>query len=151
MSTTAAQRKAGSKANWKKAAVHTVTLESGFVCDIRLPDLPRLIEAGAIPQNLMDVAVDVATGRKTERPGPEILKQQREFTDLVVLKSVVSPEIGPEDLTEIPYEDKEMIVEFATRQRIFDAEGHHLAGLEASEDFRRFHRLGEFDPTLAGL
>jgi hypothetical protein len=152
MSTTAApERKAGTKGAWKKAAVHTVTLESGFVVDIRLPDLPKMIEAGAIPQSLIDVAIDVATNRKQERPSPEIVKQQREFTDLVVLKSVVSPEITAEDLSDIPFEDKEMIVEFATRQRIFDAEGHHLAGLEASEDFRRFHRIGEFDPALAGL
>lgn len=153
MSNTAApERRAASKANWKKAAVHTVTLESGTVVDLRLPDLPKLIESGAIPQSLIDVAVATVTGKKIpETPGPEIMRQQREFTDLVVLKSVVAPTITEEDLSEIPFEDKEMIVEFATRQRIFDAEGHHLAGLEASEAFRRFHRIGEFDPTMAGL
>jgi hypothetical protein len=140
-----------SKAQWKKAAIHTVTLESGMVVNIRLPDLPKLIEAGAIPQSLIDVAIDVATNRRSERPNADVVKQQREFTDLVVLKTVVEPSITEEDLPDIPYEDKEMLVEFATRQRIFDAKGHHLSGLEADKDFRRFHRIGEFDPTMAGL
>lgn len=139
-----------SKAAWKKSAVHQVTLESGTVVKIKLPDLPRLIESGAIPQSLMDVAVAAATGRQT-KADPERVKEIREFTDLVVLKTVVEPVLSPEDLIEIPTEDKEMIVEFANRTRVFDAEGHHLAGLEASEDFRRFHRLGEFDPALAGM
>ena len=143
--------KAVSKAQWKKAAIHTVTLESGMVVKIKLPNLPKLIEAGAIPQSLIDVAIDVATNRRTERPGPDVIQQQREFTDLVVLETVVEPAITKEDLDEIPYEDKEMLVEFATRQRIFDAKGHHLAGMQKDADFRRFHRLGEFDPTMAGL
>lgn len=138
------------KGAWKKAAAHEVTLESGTVVKIRLPDLPALIESGAIPQSLMDVAVSIATGKQQE-PTPEMLKLQREFTDLVVLKTVVEPALEPEDVKEIPFEDKEMIVEFATRQRVFDAVGHHLAGLENSEDFRRFHRLREFDPAMAGL
>src|SRR3954466_13377490 len=127
-----------SEAAWKKASAHEVTLESGTVVKIKLPDLPALIESGAIPQSLMDIAVDVSTGRKQERPSPELLKQQREFTDVVVMKTVVEPELEKADLADIPMEDKEMIVEFATRQRVFDAVGHHIAGLEASEDFRRF-------------
>jgi hypothetical protein len=32
-----------------------------------------------------------------------------------------------------------------------DAEGHYLSGLETSEKFRRFRRIGEFDPILADL
>jgi hypothetical protein len=140
-----------SKAGWKKAAVHTVTLESGMVVKIKLPDLPKLIEAGAIPQSLIDVAIDVATNQQRERPSPEVIKQQREFTDMVVIATVVEPAITADDLDDIPYEDKEMLVEFATRQRIFDAKGHHLSGMETDKDFRRFHRLGEFDPTMAGL
>jgi hypothetical protein len=138
------------KAAWKGAKDHEVTLESGTVVKIRLPDLPALIESGAIPQSLMDIAVGVATGKQQE-PNPEAIRLQREFTDLVVLKTVVEPALEPADLADIPYEDKEMIVEFATRQRVFDALGHHFAGLENSEDFRRFHRLREFDPAMAGL
>ena len=144
-------RKAGSAAGWKKAAVHTVTLPSGFVAKIRIPDLPALIEAGSIPQQLMDVAISVATGARPEKPGVELIGQMREFNDVLVTKTVVEPEITPELVKEIPFEDKEMIVEIATRQIDFDAEGNHLAGLEKSEKFRQFRRIGEFDPALAGL
>jgi hypothetical protein len=140
---------------WRKAAFHTILLPSGEYVEIRIPDLPALIEAGHIPQNLLDAALRVAgSSGQNQTPSKDLIVQQREFTDILVTKMVVSPKLTPEDLdpeTGIPYEDKELLVEIGTRQRDLDAEGSHIAGLEKSEKFRRFRRLGEFDPALACL
>lgn len=132
------------KTGWKKAAVHTICLPSNVYVDIRIPDLPALIEAGEIPQNLLDTAIQVATGTEV-KPSKELLIQQRQFTDRLVQLSVVDPKLTDEDLPDIPFEDKEMIVAIATRERDFDALGHQLAGLHKSEDFRKFRGLDRLD------
>lgn len=139
-------------AAWKKSAFHTIRCHSGAYVTIRIPDLPALIEAGDIPQNLLDVALKVAGGQlagEQQAPSLDLISQSKAFTDVVVLKSVTEPKITEADLPDIPYEDKQLIVEIATRQRDVDAEGHYLAGLETSEKFRRFRRIGEFHPSLA--
>lgn len=143
-------RKAVSAAGWKKSAKHVIVLPSGAVVEIRIPDLPRMIEVGTIPQGLMDAAIGVASSGSS-KPTAELMGQQREFTDLLVQKMVISPALTEEDIPELPYEDKEMLVEVATRQRDLDAEGSHIGGLDKSERFRRFRRLGEFDTPMADL
>jgi hypothetical protein len=145
------QPKAVSLAAWKKQAEHHPTLPSGATVGIRIPDLPRLIETGVIPNHLTDAALSVAAGGSDDAPTRELIVQQREFTDLLVLQTVVEPKLSEADLESIPYEDKEMIVQIATRQRDLDALGEHLAGLTTSEKFRRFRRLGEFNTPLEGL
>lgn len=142
--------KPASVSAWKRAGVHYPLLPSGVRVGIRIPDLPALIEAGTIPQHLLDVALEVAGG-KIETPTIDLIKQQREFTDLVVQLTVVDPALKDEDLPGVPFEDKELLVSFATRKRDIDAEGEHIAGLSSSEKFRRFRQLGEFDPAVAGL
>ena len=87
----------------------------------------------------------------SEKPTKELIAQQREFTDLVTITTVVEPKVTEDDAPDIPYEDKEMLVSIATRQIDMDAEGSHIAGLDKSEKFRRFRRLGEFRPTLEDL
>lgn len=136
-----------SKAAWKKNAVHTIVTHSGSVVRVRIPDLAKLIEVGTIPQNLLDVAMGVAMDPQA-KPGRELMATQREFTDLVTMVTVVEPKIEEADVADIPYEDKEMLVEIATRNRNLDAEGSHIAGLDKSEKYRRFHRVGEFSPTV---
>jgi hypothetical protein len=139
---------------WKAAATHVICLPSGAYVEIRIPDLPALIEAGHVPQHLVDAALQQAAPGPAQAPSKELIVKQREFTDLLVLKMVVSPKLTPEDLDPsngIPYEDKELLVEIGTRQRDLDAEGSHIAGLENSVKFRQFRRLREFDPALAGL
>jgi hypothetical protein len=136
-------------AGWKKAAKHYPLLPSGVRVGIKIPDLPALIEAGSIPQHLLDAALGVAAGEE-QRPTRELIIQQREFTDRLVMIAVVEPSLSESDVKDIPYEDKEFIVAVATRQRDLDAEGEHIAGLTKSEKFRRFRGLGEFDPTLEG-
>lgn len=143
--------KAVSAAGWKKAARHTVRLPSGVYVDIRIPDLPALIEAGQIPQNLLDAALtSLAKGEDTV-PTKEMIVQQREFTDKLVQIAVIEPKLSDEDVRDIPYEDKEMLVEIATRQRDVDAEYNHIGGLQKSETFRRFRGLPSGDEDVSGL
>ena len=144
------QQKAVSLSAWKKAASHYPLLPSGVRVGIRIPDLPALIEAGEIPQHLLDVALGIANGAHQEA-SIDLVKNQREFTDRLVQLSVVEPKLTDADLAEIPFEDKDFIVAVATRQRDLDAEGEHLAGLTKSEKFRKFRRLGEFSEDVEGL
>ena len=143
-------QKATSLAAWKKAASHYPLLPSGVRVGIRIPDLPALVESGEIPNHLVEVALGVASG-EDKTPSIDLIKQQRSFTDIVVKLTVVEPKLSDEDLKEIPFEDKDMIVAIATRQRDLDAEGEHLAGLTKSTKFRRFRGLGEFDQDVEGL
>jgi hypothetical protein len=142
-------------AAWKQAGNHTIRLHSGAYVKIRIPDLPAMIEAGSIPNNLLDVALAIAGGAQPKEVNKELIAQSKEFTDVMVEKTVIAPRIGPGedeiDIKDVPVEDKQLIVEIATRQRDVDAEGHYLSGLETSEKFRRFRRIGEFDPILADL
>lgn len=141
-------KKATTAGAWKKAAVHDVVCPTGVTVTIKIPDIPALIEAGAIPQHLLDTAIGVING---DEPTVEMIKQQREYTDLVTMMSVVEPKLTEADLKDIPYEDKDFIVAIATRQRDLDAIGNHIAGLTKSEDFRRFRELGEFRPDVASM
>jgi hypothetical protein len=152
--------KAATLAGWKKAGVHYPLLPSGTRVGIRVPDLANMIETGAVPNHLLSAALGLAKAQVDEEkkvPTPEELTenaaQDREFTDLLVLASVVEPKLSEDDVKPggIPVEDKQFIVAIATRQRDLDAEGEHIAGLTSSEKFRRFRRLGEFDEAVAGL
>ena len=145
-----AAEKAISVAGWKKAARHYPMLPSGVRVGIRIPDLPAMIEAGNIPQHLLDAALGVAKGGENDITVKQIA-EQREFTDTLVKLTVVEPKLTDEDLADIPYEDKEFLVSVATRQRDLDAEGEHIGGLMQSEKFRKFRGLGEFDPTVEGV
>lgn len=138
-------------AGWKKAADHTVRLPSGVYVGLKVPDLPALIEAGEIPQHLLDAALSMAGGNARQTPTRDLIIKQREFTDKLVQIAVTKPKLSDEDVKDVPYEDKEMIVEIATRQRDLDAEGHHIGGLHKSEDFRKFRGLSGFDSTLEGV
>src|SRR5688572_20448247 len=100
---------------WKKAKRHEVTLASGTVVEIELPNLPALIKGGEIPNTLLDVAI--AQQKLDAEITPEQIKEQFVFYRFLVAKTVVSPEITEDDVEELPYEDVEMLVEFATRQR----------------------------------
>lgn len=151
MSTTDTRKPVASAAAWKKAAGHVVTCPSGAEISVKIPDLAGMIVNGVVPQNLLDVAVGVANDAEETKPSVELVKQQQEFTNLLVLHTVVEPKLAESDLPDLPFEDKEFIVSLATRQRDLDALGEHIGGLTKSEKFRRFRRLGEFDSDVAGL
>lgn len=154
----AEESKAVDVAGWKKASIHTPLLPSGVRVGLRIPDLAKMIETGQVPNHLIDAALGMARAQIKDKDGipsteelTKTAKQDREFTDLITLASVVEPELTEDDLTDVPVEDKQFIVAIATRQRDLDAEGEHIAGLTSSEKFRRFRGLGEFDETLEGV
>jgi hypothetical protein len=143
MSTRRTKKQRTSAEAWTSNAVHDIVLPSGSVIQIRIPDLPALIEAGEFPQHLIDAALGVAH-KPDAKPTKELIVQQREFTDELIKQTVLDPEITPELLDPkkgIPYEDKEMIVEIATRQRDLDAEFNHIGGLDKSDKWRKFRGL----------
>lgn len=134
-------------------AEHEVVLPSGAVVLIRIPDLPALIEAGEFPQHLIDAAIGVASKPDT-KPTKEMIAHEREFKDELVKRTVIDPPITEEMLDSkngIPYEDKEMIVEIATRQRDLDAEFNHIGGLDKSEKWRKFRGLGHLYEDVEGV
>lgn len=138
---------------WAKIGEHEVLCPSGAKVFIRIPDLAAIIESGELPQHLLDAALGVAakvSRGKEQAPTKELIAKEREFTDFLVSITVVKPDLTPDQARRVPYEDKEMIVALATRQRDMDAGYNHIAGLDRSEKFRRFRRLGEFDPAVAG-
>lgn len=142
--------KTASITEWKKAAVHAVTLPSGVVVKIKIPDLAALIEAGTLPQNLIDAALNVV-GDGAQKVTLDMVKEEREFTNEIVKVAVVEPTVNDANVNEIPVEDKAMIMQIATRQTDLDAEGKHIGGLHKSEDFRKFRGLDSFDPFMADL
>jgi len=130
-------------AAWKKAAVHEITLASGVVVKIRIPNLPELVSAGEFPNHLVEVAIAVATGES--KVTPEEVKAQAEFYRELVSRTLVEPAVAPDDVKELPFEDIELISSIATRQRDVDALGEHIAGLDDNEQWRKFRGIDYLD------
>lgn len=137
-----------SLASWKGKKRHTVVLPSSAEVEIEIPNLPQMIAGGQVPNALMQAAVNF-----TQKPKitPELIKEQYEFTQYLFCETVKVPAVTMSEVEGIPYEDIEMVLEFATRQRDMDAVGLHMAGLEKVESFRRFRRLPDSDDDLARL
>lgn len=121
---------------WKKAAVHEVTLPSNTKVKIKLPDLPALLKAGEIPNPLVEVALNFSGN--APRITPDVISSQVDFTRFLIAKTVVEPAVTADDVSGLPYEDQEMLMEFATRQRDLDATGRHIGGVEVVDDFNSF-------------
>lgn len=130
-------------AGWKKAKTHVITLATGTEVEIQIPNLPELVSSGEFPNHLVDTAISVASG-DTKVTADEI-KSQAEFYRHLVVKTVVSPTLTVEDVADIPFEDIELLAAIATRQRDVDALGHHIAGLDKNEDWRRFRGVDYLD------
>jgi hypothetical protein len=139
MSTEQQTVKPATLAEWKKAKQHTITLPSGTVVEVVVPNLPKLVQTGQIPNSLIDIALKVVQGSK--QITREDIEAQPDFYNKICAFTVVKPKLGDDDFEDIPYEDKEMLVEIATRQRDLDAVGHHLGGLETVKDWRNFRGL----------
>lgn len=141
-----------SLAQWERAGTHTITLHSGAVVRIKLPDIAELIESGVIPQHLLETATRVASAAQSGVI-PEVTKeqvvQQKEFVNAVTIASLVEPKVTDETVTKVPVEDRELITQIATRSRDLDAVGDHIGGLHKVEKWRRFRGLGEFDTSMA--
>lgn len=152
MSETTESPKASSAAGWKKARVHEgVTLPSGVVVDITVPNLVTLISSGELPNPLIDAAMK-AQGGDPEAGGKlsvETLKDTWDFIKFIVPKMLVKPTITADDVDDLPVEDVEMLAGFATRRNDIDAVGHHLGGLETHRRFRELRGLLTLDEALS--
>lgn len=149
MATAATPTKAKTTAGWKKAAVHTVTLPSGFEADIRIPNLPQLVKTGYFPNDLVDQALK--TNANSEAVTRDTIVENAAFYDKLVTVTLVEPKVTEEEVKDLPYEDIEMLVEFATRQRDLDATGQHIGGLHTSKTWQRFRGLNYSDPVVADV
>lgn len=146
---------ATSKAKWKAAKQHTVTLPSGAEIKIELPDLATMIKGGQVPNELLDVATKVGAGKGIE-PSDEpdeqrkLLGQVSEFNAFLVEQTVVEPAVTKEEVLagDLPAEDVDLLIQFALRKTDFDAVGKHLGGLDTVDSFRQFRGL---DASLANL
>lgn len=136
--------------SWKTARRHKITLQSGFQVEIEIPNLPSLVKTGQLPNELVTEALKTIS----DGPGsltPELIATQADFYDKLVAITVKVPEITEADVKDLPYEDVELIVEIATRQRDLDAVGHHVGGLHTSKDWLAFRGLEHLHPDVAGL
>ena len=124
---------------WKSRKTHDVTLPSGAEVKIQLPNLPQLAKTGRIPNPLIQVALNgIGNGRDTTED--DILKLN-EWHAFLVSITVIEPKVTPEDVADLPVEDQEMLIEFATRIRDMDALYHHIGGLEKVDSFREARSL----------
>ena len=131
--------KTATAAAWKKAKRHEgLTLPSGTVVSVELPNVPKMIKSGTLPNELLDAALEHQGVDKVTR---DVIEQTWAYTCFIVPRTVVSPEVTEEDVPDLPAEDIEMIVNWAARTSDLDAVGHHLAGLEVQSDFRQFRGL----------
>lgn len=155
MSTTAAPAKPVSKSAWKKAGVHTVTLPTGSVVEIRIPDLAAMAKNGELENDLLEYAVPAGPkpGDKNEEPTAEQKKENltklANFHDWLVSHALVNPALTPEEVAStVPTPDKEVLVELATRRRDMDVVGHHIGGLEVSAEWRKFRGIDSGDEDI---
>lgn len=145
--------KSVSKAAWKKAKTHTVTLPSGVSVEIQIPDLAQMAKGGELDNDLLEAAVpdgeslgeDAQKTTLTPEEKRENLTKLANFHDWLVSVALVDPKLTPDEVgSTVPTPDKEVIVELASRRRDMDAVGHHIGGLEVSSEFRKFRGL---DPS----
>lgn len=161
---TTTQERSFTAADWKARSdrgPHQATLPSGSVVSIIVPDSNALIRSGRLPERLNEIAVmaaayqdgaegyvsdlafRVVAGTDDEAKGKasaklaEALKDGLELRDWLVSHMVVSPAIRPEDVTDLPDQDVEMLLEFAERKRNTDASGVKLP-IMVLEEFARF-------------
>jgi len=132
------------KTAWFKAKRHEgVTLPSGTVVTVEIPNLSLMLKTGQLPNALVEAAVTQqnAAAKGDASITREMIEEQWDYYAFLVSKTVVEPSITPEEVAEIPAEDIEMLVEIATRQRDMDAVYRHLSGLDTQDSFRQFRGL----------
>jgi hypothetical protein len=141
---------------WVERATHTVTLPSGAVVKIRLPDLSLLLAGQRVPERLRVLALEQVMGAIEGKPeiesedGSATGKLEKQLGDLaelnfwLVSQMVVEPELTSDVLREgrLPNEDVEMLIALATRDTDEDALGVRL-GVVPLERFDGFRDVGD--------
>jgi hypothetical protein len=139
-----------SKESWKAAGIHTVTLPSGFVVKITIPNLAKMAQAGELDNDLLQYAVPDLPPDLDEEPSDEQKKANLTklavFHQWLVSKTLVEPALTPEEVKDtVPTPDLEVLVELASRRRDMDVVGHQIGGLEVSADWRKFREIDRRD------
>jgi hypothetical protein len=141
----------------KKRAVHKdVTLPSGAVVDIKLPNLSQMIKANTLPNELVDAALrqQVQPGENAKEPKPltrEDLEQDWDFVEFIVPLTLHTPKVKAEDVADLDPSDVTMIANFAARRTDIDAIGCQLGGLDTVASFRKHRGFFDFDAAVADL
>ena len=119
---------------WKRRAQHDgVTLPSGAVVSIRLPNVPQMVKTGQLPNELLAAAMQ---HQGKDEITKEIIESTADYVQFIIPQMLVEPEIAPEDVPELPYEDIELLIAFANRSTDMDAAYRQLGGLDTVGRFR---------------
>lgn len=143
---TAAPKTNSALARWKrKGQAQEITLHSGEKVKIKIPDVPEMLRAGEVPNELIAA---VQEARDDTSAGGFDLDKVKEATDYMrwlVSVTVTDPVLTPEDVPELPVLDRDMILEFALRQRDRDSVGHQLYGMEKVSEWKSFRERRPLD------
>lgn len=151
---------------WKGRANHTITLPSGAVVVIRMPNLATLIRNDQLPEALRAAALrqafddletvepmgaEATTEEQRKKLLDERYKATKEMIDLqdgLIVEMMVDPPLTLEEVQLIPAEDRDMLIEIAQRDRFVDALGVRLgvAPLSAFREFRELHGCVDREP-----
>ncbi len=143
---------ASSKSAWFANAVHKgITLPSGTVVDIKIPNLPALVKGGQLPNELLAIAAEGEPDAGSDLSPKEVFEKMDELDRFLIPTTVINPQITAEEVSSLPTEDVDTIRAFALRKRDTDTVGHHLAGLEKVASFRKFRGLDSPDSPVLGV
>lgn len=138
---------AGSLADWKKHSLMQVTLPSGAQVTVRAVTLDELFAEGAVPEDLVHVALlnmqpgglvrKMAEHEAANEPDKrdKLSRDNLTLRDRLVLRAVVQPKLTEADLGDLDVYDKAMIAQLAQRLRVEDAAGRRV-GADALDTFR---------------
>lgn len=149
-------QKVTSAAALKKRSVHKdVTLPSGAVVDIRVPNLTQLAATDGIPNDLIDSAIEGA-GRAREAEDQkkvtvEDIKKDWKFIEFIIPKMFVNPKIEEGDVAELDPLDIDLLVSFAIRRNDIDAVGRQLGGLDTQQSFRDHRGIVDVNEAMERL
>lgn len=119
---------------WKKRGVHEgVTLPSGAVVTLRLPNIPNMVKTGTLPNPLLEAAMQQQGAEKITK---EVVESTADYVKFIIPQMLIDPQVSEDDVPELPYEDIELLIAFANRSTDIDAAYRQLGGLDKLDRFR---------------
>lgn len=153
MTETPTPLKPDSKTRLLKRRVHEgVTLPSGAIVTIVLPNLGHMIKTETLPNDLIQAALKQhipVEGEEQPKLTEEDLKKDWDFVEWVVPLTIQEPKITTADVADLDPRDITMVANFASRRTDLDAVGHQLGGLETQKSFRNLRGIFSLDEALA--
>lgn len=126
-----------------------VTLPSGAVVTIVLPNLGQMIKAGTLPNDLIQAALKQQSADQQVQLTEEDLKKDWDFVEWIVPLTLHEPKVTAEDVPNMDPMDITMLANFAARRTDIDAVGHQLGGLETQKSFRNHRGIFTFEEAMA--